>query len=501
MVNRVMQTFAVAGVIAGGAMIAQVPAITPSAVASTLADEESYDELLLSNQKIVRGKILEETETKIVFELHTNFGKIKTEYAKSDVLEVRRNAGKMEAVADDSTPDVTIVNEDDNEGDDEYAKKIKDPDAYKIYGINFTGIFGIHLSDTPLKELIADINDVFDDAVPNPDPNGVPTIVDPSVRDKHVVLIRIQMEPTRQGFQDIFRAEELVPYLETEIHERGRRIIFLIDQAVNGSAFMPWISPEMYFLPDGRMYFTSNFAEFDSGDDVVDEKLIGAFIGAAEGFAIRGGYAEIGPPIIKAMARSTYWFTVKWTGSVPDIMLREPNPTELSEGWEVLSDNGIGPNEDDERKQLRDPNDQLRLLADTAFRMGASKGTVQDYDDLLFQLGMNRNHVEMRTNAARILGDWNAQLDRFFTRAMRQNPFTGRPGELWVEFGDVSSQGANSFNDRRKIRGQQMRILRQIRSLWQRVEEAIPGATNEIANLELMIEQIKTQQQLDSQNR
>lgn len=497
MVNRLMQACAILGVVAGGALVAQLPALTPQAAASTAADEQMYDELLLSNGSLVRGRIIEETETKIVFELHTNFGKIETTYNKADVLSIRRDAGKMAAIADVAAPAVQIP-DDKPDADDEHAKKMADPDAYKIYSVLFDGSFGSNISQTPLNELVADINAVFDDAVPNPEIGGVSTVVDPKVRDKHVVIIQIRTSPAGGGYNEIFRAEELIPIIESEIHDRGRRVIFVIDNAVDGSAFLPWVSPEMYFLPQGRMYITSDFAFFDSGDDVVDEKLIGAFIGSAEGFALRGGYTEIGPQIAKAMARSTYWFAVKWTGSTPQVMLREPTPAEIADGWEVLSDDGIDENDDTMQEAIRNPNDQLRLVADTAFRMGASQGTVEDMDDLLFQLGMNRNHVMVKNEGARILNEWDTQLERYYDQAWPGSQ-QRRPGELWREYQDIEVRG--NFNDRRKARGQQLRILRQIRSMTLRVAESIPGIEQLISNIEVQIEAIRTAQQLDAQNR
>lgn len=479
--------------------LAYAPAgLTPQACAQSAEqhDVETFDELLLSNGQIVRGKILNETATEIEFEIRKpGFPPVRVTYAKSEVQSIQRNVEAETAGAD--------MSDDDSKSDkDDDATEI-DPDAAKLYYFSMSGRFGRDVSQTPLANIIEDINKTFDDAVPNPEQGGPPTIVDPETRDKHIVVIHLRSSGNEQaGFQDIFRAEDIIPLLEHEIHERHRRVVFLVEQAVNGAAFLPWLSPEMYFTPDAEMYFTQDFDLWDTGDEMVDEKLIGAHIGTASGFAILGGYEEIGPKIIKAMARSQYWLKVLWTGETPRLSLRPPAPNDAAEGWEILSDDGRDENQDTLQQDVRDPNDLLHITAERAFRLGMSKGTVKDRDDLLFYLGIHRNYVWVDNASDEIQQAWQDDLNRFFKYAFPGNQ-RQRPGELWLDYQDAQQDlgQARNFNERRKARGRMMRILKQIRSIIQRVAEVVDPNGQFTLQVEQNLYELETDQQLDSENR
>lgn len=452
-------------------------------------EAEQLDEIVLSTGRVVRGKVISENDREIVFDIiQAGMAPYRVTYPRSDVQRITRNVAPAPAIADARGAD-EVGNDDDG---------TIDPDAALIYEFSIRGQFGRDVSQSPIRDIFDDVNEIFNDAVPNPEAGGPATVVDPAVRDKHIVLITIDTAAGQQGFLEIFRAEEILPIFEEEIHLRGRRVVFIVEQAINGAAFLAWLSPEMYFTPEGIMYFTNDFDLYDTGDEMVDEKLIGAHVGTAQGFTILGGYAEVGPQIIKAMARSQYWLSVKWTGTTPKLSMRPPRATDAAEGWEILTDNGRDENLDTLEQFVRNPNDQLRLKADVAFRLGVSDGTIRDRDELLFMLGVYRNHHFVDHDARDILGAWQRDLRNFNEQAFpgsQQQP----PGDLWRDYYDIQVRG--DFQDRRKARGRQMNLLGQIRSKIKRVDEVVDAQGQLISQIETLIYQIQTQQQIDSENR
>ncbi|MFX8523840.1 hypothetical protein ABTM10_20375, partial [Acinetobacter baumannii] len=70
----------------------------------------------------------------------------------------------------------------------------------------------------------------------------------------------------------------------------GKRVVFWIKRAMVGAAFLPFVSKEIYFLPEGRMGGIGTLQDFDLGDKRVNEKQISLRLGHAEGIAIQGGY-------------------------------------------------------------------------------------------------------------------------------------------------------------------------------------------------------------------
>ncbi|GAB4547394.1 MAG: hypothetical protein Tsb0013_07130 [Phycisphaerales bacterium] len=460
-------------------------------------DEEDtvvISELLLTSGQTVRGVILEETATSILFELHMpGFPTIERRYQRSEIENITRNVDQVAAARDDVT--MTPDDEDDDDRDSSSTANT-DPNAAQLYYVKFTGGFGQQVSQTPIQAIIEDINKTFDDAIPNPSESGPATIVDPEVRDKHIVVMEIACQPGR-GFDELWRAIEFIQYIEDEIHARGRRVVMLIQSAYDGAAFLPWLSNEIYFTSEGFMAVTSDLEDFDIGDDMVNEKQISLRLGRAQGFAILGGYPEVGPAIIKAMCRSRYWLSVLWTGATPRVELRRPTAEMMAQGWEVLSDDGIDDREDSMQQGIRNPNDQLYLRSDTAFRLGVSKGTVTDREELLFLLGVHRNYNWVENESDEILADWQREIDRFVEMAHPGDQRT-RPGRLWRDFNDI--QVAGDENDRKKARGQQLRLLKQIRSFVNRVAEVVDPNGQLVSQIELMIYQIQTQQQLDSEN-
>ncbi|MEM1423877.1 MAG: hypothetical protein AAGH64_07720 [Planctomycetota bacterium] len=478
-------------VVLGGTWTAA--SLAPTAHASVSEDNESVviSELLLSNGRTVRGVILEETATHILFELRmTGFPVIERKYSLTEIQNITRDVEVLPVAAAD---DVIIKRDADK---DDEAVGNSDPDAAQLYYVRFRGSFGRDVSATPIAQIIEDINNTFDDAIPNTDPSGPATIVDPETREKHIVVLELDTEPGR-GFDDLFSAVEFLEAFEHEIHARGRRIVMLVENAFDGAAFLPWLSNEIYFKTEGVMAVTSDLEDFDIGDDMVNEKQISLRIGRAQGYAVLGGHEKVGPQIVKAMSRSRYWLSVLWTGAEPRVELRRPTAAMASAGWEVLSDDGIDDREDTMQQAMRRPNDQLYLFADTAFRLGVSEGTVADRDELLFMLGVHRNYNWVDNNSAEILSDWGSEIDRYIELAYPGDQRT-RPGKLWRELNDIAIEG--NERERRQARGRRIAKYKDIRAMTNRVAEVVDPNGQLISMIELQMYILQTQNQLDGEN-
>ena len=438
---------------------------------------ETIDKLILRSGRIVEGEILEETETGVRIMVAMGSMKAPATYTHSEILDIKRDIA-VAPKADTASKSGADEEEFNNSRSDEEADAI-------LYVIEMNEDFGVHTSQTPLADAFEAANKYFGDL----DRGGrVPS----ELRDKHIVVLRLdtQTDP-RRGFDGIWRAEDIAPVVEDEIVGKGRRVVIWIENALGGASFMPWVSPEIYFTNDGLMGGIGSLDEFDIGDEMVNEKQISLRLGHAEGFAIKGGYAEIGPPIIRAMARQQNWLCVRWEGGKP--IFREAAPPEGEEHlWQVLTDSGEGEYEDPEETAYKG-NDVLRINSDLALKLGLADGVADDIDDLAFELGVDASYAEVKDNRAnKIMEKWETDIDYAMEQVSRD---PRSPGELWIQYQSVQVGG--TLRERTKLRGQQLNILRQIRSIVNRYAEVLDADGNWRAQLDVQIESHKQEQIAD----
>lgn len=472
-------------------LLAEIPtarADEPKKTGDDAKAESKLDQLIMASGAIVNGTIVEETkdEIKILVQLGAIKASRPTTYNKADIVEIKRGLKPEEAAGGANLPTTTTKPKDKKPKDKVEALKAETgtDEGTKLYIADLEGLFGEDVSQTPLQRLFEDVDRVFNDIIEEKGGDGIRKVVKPEMREKHVVVLRLDSQSNpQQGFDGIFRAEEIAPVIEEQIQKRGRRVVFWVQNAVNGAAFLPWISPEIYFESDGRMYFTSDLEDFSSGDEMVDEKLVSARFGHAEGFARDGGYDPI---LIKPMARSKYWLAVRFEGGEPVYLQHKPKP-EDGPGWEILTDDGKGENED---KKLRGFNDLLQLDAEWAQKLKVSKGTVDTIDDLAFALGYEKNYKVVESKAKDVMGGWREEV-RNFHRMVGQN------GRLSREYGEVRVEG--NYAERTKARGRQLQLLKQIRSLIIRYKEFADPGGNQVAQIDVLINTIEQEQYRDKE--
>ncbi len=466
-----------------GAFGADKPAKDPTTDAPA---KKMLDKIIFNNGLVVQGEVLEETATQVTVMVHFgNLPPTKTTYEKSEIIDIQRGVIDPTATGKDKPARASATPKDESKPS---AASITDPDAALVYLVSFEGNFGSDVSETPVRDMFKDVDSIFNDLIDAKTDSGVDIkVVDPAVRDKHIVVINLDCDSdARQGFDGIWRAEDIGPIFEKEIQEKHRRVVIWVNEAHDGAAFLPWLSPEIYFQPEGRMWISSDLEKFDIGDKMVDAKQISLRMGHAHGFAIDGGYDQA-PPIIDAMALKSRWLCYRLEGGKPQFLTREPTDDELRAGWEILSDDGKGDNED--KNSVRFSNDQLVLDARIAQVLGVSKGTAAELEDLAALLGIKRDYTEVDNRGQKIFDAWSKAKEVAITQI---RPYDG---ELWQDVARISVDG--DYDQRKRARGQQITLLRQIRSIFTRFAEVWDNDGSFRSQIDLRIETLKQQQQAD----
>ncbi len=458
--------------------------------------KKAPDKLILRSGTVVEGEILEETDSTVRIRVMMSGISAATTYQKSEILEIKRG----DAVPAEEEP-ATSVRADARSspspstrtgaGSAKSDKKDVDPGAAKLYVATLKGRFGVDVSETPLRDLFADVDRTFNDLVDGVGASSGRKIVDPSMRQNHIVVLKVDMF-SQPGYGSIFRAKELAPIVMDEITLKGRRVVFWVDHASGGAAFFPWVSPEIYFTEDGVLGGIGDLDEFTSGDHMVDEKLIGAFLGAAEGFAIKGGYGEH-LPAMRAMIRRQNWLAVRFEGGRPVYLTRLPTAAD-GEGWQILSDSGEGDYKD---TSTTSGNDTFVLEAEWATKLGIARGTADTIDDLAFALGVHRSYTELdNIRGPKVFEDWTRRIDDAIA-LVNPNELPGVPvGRLWREFAEIQVGG--NYQERRRDRGRKLNILQQIRAMATRFAEVFDTDGAWRAQLDVMIAQLRLEAEQDA---
>lgn len=480
------------GMLVAVLMIAPMAVVTvgfsaPARASETEDGVKKLDQVIFLDGRTVQGEIIEMDDSRVVMMVHFgNFAPVRTTYNRAEILEVKRGAIEVAgaAPARDAQPGRST-----RRGQPGGENSSVDPDAAKLYIVDFEGLFGVQVSETPLRQMFEDVDRTFNDLVEERlGPGRTRMVVDPTMRDKHIVVIKMNTgTDPRFGFQGIFRAGDLRPIFFENMRDKGRRVVFWIEEARDGAAFLPWLSQEVYFKRDGRMWFTSDLEDFATGDQMVDEKLVAANLAIARGYGIEGGYGENAGLIIDAMARSSNWLIMRMEGGRPILRNQRPTPQMIEQGWIILSDSGQGEFED--KNVLREFNDRLILDADKAYMLGVSKGQADTNEDLAFELGIQRNYAVMEHRSNRIFKDWADQ----FENAMSQ--INQRDGTLWREIARIEVQG--DYRDRTRARGRIKNFLLQIRSMYTRFAEILDPDGGFRSQIDVLIDQLDREQQLD----
>ena len=461
-----------AGLIAGAAMAFTTLTVTPHACAAPVVLSGDKDVLVFRDGRRIEGEIIEETDTTVRMKVMVGSLAAETTYDKSGILLIEHGTGGA-ASADESKNDrkVDLTTK---------PKRERAADgAARVYVIELEGVFGRDISQTPIRDAMADAKK-----------EGADYVI--------VVMDNDWSQALRGGFSEedlgdevsafdqLWRAEDMDPIFTTEVAhgwDSEPEIIFWVKQAMGGAAFLPFNCPDIYFHSDARMGGIGNLSYMfgSTGDEVVRQKQYSLRLGHAKGMANVGGYDT---RIIEAMTQYEKAFCYKMEGGKAVIYDRMPQ----SADEHLLADDGTE-SPDTERDLARGlGNDTLTLDARVARDLGVSKGTVDTLDDLLYELGIERNHVIVSDKSERILTNWADACDKA-EKDMRR---------LWREVGQI--QVAGDYRERTAARGQQKRKIRQIIRLIDQYGEAVnPRAVGvpDKGTLESILAQIQLDQLAD----
>lgn len=434
------------------------------------AKSEAPDRLVLRSGRVVNGAILEETDTQVVINVVVAGISAKTTFAKSEIAEIKRGANAVTdpalRAAKVNEPAVMKKGDPEKSAPSESAADEDDPTLTRLYVVEVEGRFGWDVSKSAIESMFREVDREFNDAVDGTGEMSGKTVVDPAKRDRNIVVMKLETFSEPQ-FGSIFQTEDIGPAVEHQMIDRGRRVVFWIESATGGAAVLPFVSPEIYFTPTGRLGGVVDLDEFKSGDHMVDEKLISAYIGHAQGFLVKGGYQDH-IPALNAMLRKQNWLAVKFEGGRPVYIDHEPDSTD-GEGWTILSDDGAGNNKDE---QTLIGNDLFLLEPEWAEKLGISDGTVETIDDLAFRLGVQRHYKAIEENRGqKALEAWKDGLAEAIRNINKEERPGRRLGRLWREFNDIKVDG--DYNERKRDRGRKINLLKEIRAIVSQYAEVL----------------------------
>lgn len=321
----------------------------------------------------------------------------------------------------------------------------------RYYTIELKGNFGEDITQTPIRDAVKDARKNKADYLIFVLENKWPTE---------------EQEMTREGennFDQIFRAEQITPIFVEEIQkewEKKPTIVFWVKNAMAGACMLPFVCPNIYMSSEAKIGGLGNLTESleGVGDVVVQQKQYSLRLGHAEGWAIAGGYDY---RIIRAMASKPYVLSVRFEGGKPVYIESMPDPLK---GEELLTDDGEGDRKDKTGDLLRgEGNDVLTLNAELAKKLLVSKGTVDSLPDLLFQLGLDRNGVEVKGQSKTITEGWSKDLANAKKRLRT----------LGEEFAELKVKSPGGYDERRQFRAQQIKKLDDMLAIQLKYKEAL----------------------------
>jgi hypothetical protein len=270
------------------------------------------------------------------------------------------------------------------------------------------------------------------------------------------------------------------------------RVVFWVEQAMGGAAFLPFLSKEIYFTSVARMGGIGNLGEaFEGrGDEVVRQKQRSLRLGHAKGIAAVGGYDS---RIVEAMSIRDTVLSVTFEDGKPKLLDRMPeNPGEV-----LLTDDGKGINADTmEQRVANTGNDVLTLNAKVARDIGVSKGTADTRDELLFQMGIDR--VAELVPEKQSEGIMKAFSQQLYNSKQRLRA-------IMEEYSEIP-EGSN-YNERTANRGRRIRLINEAIAIQNKfgnalslrwmAENQIPG----VSQLEQMRGELERKQLGDKRDR
>jgi len=440
---------------------------------------DTKDVIILVTGKTIEGQILEETQTRIKVMVRVGTIEAPRWYERSDILSIERDV--PDEAADEPEPAPVMAAKDSPEAD-----STGDDHAATVYVIKADGVFGQDITQTPLRQAVADAREHDVDYL-------IVELDNDWSRAQFGGWEEDKLKEDDAIFDQLWRAEDMDMIFTEEIQREWKKkptIVFWVKNAMGGAAFLPLNIPNIYFSSDAKMGGIGNLAEIFKGvgDEVVREKQRSLRLGHAKGMANVGGYDS---RIVKAMTRTDYVLSLGYEGGKPVLVEGWPDPTK---GQRLLCDDAKDANKDSIEELARgEGNDVLTLDADLAYDLGVSKGTADTLDDLLFELGISRNYKIVKGRSDKIMDGWSQGL------AMAKKELR----KLLRDYNEVAPQPPGGYQQRTAARGSRKRLFKQMKRLLTRYKEGITRqwmgqyGIPSIQQIDIQLEQIRLEQMKD----
>lgn len=469
--------------LAAGALVLSAGLALPgvaSAKAYTLVSAEPTHEILLTSGQTVKVEILKETDKEIQVNVFVGGMSAPRTYARSEIISITELGHSPEAAAKPA------------EAGPARAAKTDEAipeNALKVYVMELEGQFGRDVSYTPVRDAVEKAREMNADVI----------VVKCNANWRELEGFTDEKTDDQGQFEEYRIAEAIHPVFTSEMRAKWQKqpqIVFWVECAMSGMAFLPLIKNDIYFTSDGRMGGVGTLDELfgSTGDEVVRDKQKSLRQAYVEGMAIEGGH---NPIIVRAMTKKSVVLSYRLENGKP-VYLEGEEP-----GWILLTDDGKDERQDTDKDLVRGlGNDALTLTADLAAKLQLSKGTADTLDDLFFQMGiedrayvLNDEDDDGETDAARrTLDDWSTGLERAIQKLRR----------LQFDLANVQERPQRNDPDgskaRNAARGQRTKLINEAIALLNKYGEVLDPGGQARANLEIQrqaIENEKRREQVD----
>lgn len=438
-------------------------------------------ELLLTTGQTVKVEILKETDKEVQVNVYVGGMSAPRTYPRSEIISITELGHSPEAGAKPEEAKPALATKTD---------EAIPENALRVYVMELEGQFGRDVSYTPVRDAVEKAREMNADVI----------VVKCNANWRELEGFTDEKTDDQGQFEEYRIAEAIHPVFTSEMRAKWQKqpqIVFWVERAMSGMAFLPLIKNDIYFTSDGRMGGVGNLDELfgSTGDEVVRDKQKSLRQAYVEGMAIEGGH---NPIIVRAMTKRSIVLSYRLENGKP-VFLEGEEP-----GWILLTDDGKEERQDTDKDLVRGlGNDSLTLTADLASKLQVSKGTADTLDDLFFQMGiedrayvLNDEDDDGETDAARrTLDDWSTGLERAIQKLRR----------LQFDLANVQERPQRNDPDgskaRNAARGQRTKLINEAIALLNKYGEVLDPGGQFRANLEIQRQQIENEKRREQVDR
>lgn len=478
--TRLAQAAALMMGVAGLALTAAPASAAMSASSERFVAQPTH-EILLTTGQTVKVEIVEENDNEIKTVLWVgNLSAPKT-YERSEIISIT----ELSQSPEDMTANAGTYDRADKQDAEIPAN------ATRVFVMNLDGRFGWDISKTPVEEAMMKARDM----------NAEVIIVKCNNNWKRYAGFDEERYDDEGSVQQFSTAQEIAKVFSDEMRaewDNPPQVVFWVERAMSGLAFLPLIKEDIYFTSDGRLGGVGNLEGlFDGvGDTGPQKKQESLRRGRMEGMAIEGGHDF---RLVRAMVEKSYVLSYKIENGKAVLM-----EGEAPGDWILITDDGEGANADTDVEMARNMgNDSLTLDADLAYKLGFSKGTADNLDDLFFEMGIEDRAYLLDDKDENGQSDAaERELDRWSEGIVRAQRKLAR---LQYDIGNVQVRQMRNDPDgskaRNAARGQQKRLISEAIRLLNQYGEVLDPGYGTRNQLELMKQQLENEGRLENLDR